>query len=158
MKTNIVLEFDVPDPAAIVDVMKKLDPPSLPHFAGSARVVVEPHASRMIEWLDADDATPADSRFVELPTGQLFTVAANVTVAGSFELWVGPPEVVGVSIVDDEARPAILMTFHGSEVDGKSDDDMTVVIPLEAGTALAAFLEGEIQKWAHWREEHQGGK
>ncbi len=59
MRAIVVLSFELPDPDAIVEVMKALDPPALPHFAGEARVAIDPVASQVCKWLD-DDEPPAD--------------------------------------------------------------------------------------------------
>lgn len=52
MKVVLVLTFDVPTPEAIVPVLLKVDPPSVPHFAGTARIVLDPEASAVESWLD----------------------------------------------------------------------------------------------------------
>lgn len=52
MKALVVLTFDLPDPEAIVEVLEKVDPPQLPHFSGTARIVVDPEASAVEQWLD----------------------------------------------------------------------------------------------------------
>lgn len=44
--------LEVPDPEAVAEVMKSIDPPSVPHFAGSAHVIVEPHLTTLLGWLD----------------------------------------------------------------------------------------------------------
>lgn len=55
MKALIVLTVELPDPEAVVAVMKAVDPTSIPHFTGIARVVVDPHATAVEEWLDGED-------------------------------------------------------------------------------------------------------
>lgn len=52
MKALIVLSLEVPDPESIVDALTAVNPPTVPHFAGMAYVVPEPHASEMIAWLE----------------------------------------------------------------------------------------------------------
>lgn len=52
MKVVVVLSFDLPTVESIVPVLLKLDPPSLSHFAGTARIVTEPEASAVTSWLD----------------------------------------------------------------------------------------------------------
>lgn len=52
MKAIIVLTFDLPDPEAVPAVLTAINPPSLPYFAGTARIAVEPVASRVEQWLD----------------------------------------------------------------------------------------------------------
>lgn len=52
MKMLLVLTMDLPEPEKIVDVLDILDPPNLPYFAGKVRIVVDPSASEMEEWLD----------------------------------------------------------------------------------------------------------
>lgn len=53
MKMLIVLEFEIPNPEAVTGILHTIDPPNLPHFAGKARIVVEPHATELTDWLDA---------------------------------------------------------------------------------------------------------
>jgi hypothetical protein len=55
MKVLIVLEFDAPDPQSVPAILTAIDPPLLPGFSGAAHVVVEPHASALQAWLEADD-------------------------------------------------------------------------------------------------------
>lgn len=55
MRTLIVVTCDLPEPEDAAEVVRHLDPPSIPHFAGEVRVVVEPHATAVIEWLEGDD-------------------------------------------------------------------------------------------------------
>lgn len=55
MKMLLVLSFDVPTPEDIVPILKKINPPNLPHFANEVRAVIEPAASTVIEWLDEDE-------------------------------------------------------------------------------------------------------
>lgn len=54
MKTLVVLTFDIPGPEAVPDVLTAINPPQLPHFAGQARIVVEPHATALTTWLDGE--------------------------------------------------------------------------------------------------------
>lgn len=53
MKALLVLTLELPDPEAIVATLEAVNPPSVPHFAGDVRIVVEPHASTVTTWLDA---------------------------------------------------------------------------------------------------------
>lgn len=59
MNTIIVISVDLPDdsPEAAVDVIKSIDPPSIPHFAGEVRIAVGPYAQSVTDWLDADDSS-----------------------------------------------------------------------------------------------------
>jgi hypothetical protein len=56
VRAIVVLTFDLPSPDDVVQVLKAIDPPHLPHFAGDARVAVDPEASAVLEWLDAEEA------------------------------------------------------------------------------------------------------
>ena len=48
----LLLTLDVPEPEKIVDVLDKIDPEHLPYFAGKVRIVIDPSASEMEDWLD----------------------------------------------------------------------------------------------------------
>ena len=50
-KFIIVLTFDT-NPDEIAEVITKINPPSLPGFAGTARIAVDPVATKVEEWLD----------------------------------------------------------------------------------------------------------
>ena len=67
MNALVVLSLELPSPDAVVDVLQAIDPPNLPrarrlrpgrappnlpHFSGEARIVVDPHATAVTEWLD----------------------------------------------------------------------------------------------------------
>lgn len=52
MKALVVLTVDLPDAEAVVEVLHHIEPPTVPHFAGDVRIVVEPHASAVTTWLD----------------------------------------------------------------------------------------------------------
>jgi hypothetical protein len=56
VKALVVLSFELPDDGAafLTDIFDKIDPPSLPFFAGVARVTVDPLASQVEEWLDEE--------------------------------------------------------------------------------------------------------
>lgn len=54
MKILVVLEFDVPSAEQVAGILLAMNPPSLPHFAGTANIVVEPHASELREWLEEE--------------------------------------------------------------------------------------------------------
>jgi hypothetical protein len=58
MKALIVLTFEIPTPEHIATVLDAINPPTLPHFAGQARVVVDPFATTVTKWLDADEPQP----------------------------------------------------------------------------------------------------
>lgn len=51
-KVLVVLTLDVPDPQDVARALLAIDPPRVPGFAGIARVVIEPEASIMEDWLD----------------------------------------------------------------------------------------------------------
>ncbi len=55
MKAIVVLTFDLQSPEDIAEVVKAINPPSLPYFAGEARVTSDPWASVVTDWLDAED-------------------------------------------------------------------------------------------------------
>ncbi len=56
MKMLVVLTFDVPDPSVAPLILTTIDPPRIPHFAGEARITVDPYATTVERWLDeADD-------------------------------------------------------------------------------------------------------
>lgn len=55
MKVIVVLSFDLQNPEDIVQVVKAINPPSLPYFAGEARITNDPWASTVTDWLDAED-------------------------------------------------------------------------------------------------------
>lgn len=60
MRALLLLSFDFPetdgaDAAAVMaDVVKRIDPPSLPFFAREARITLDPHASVIERWLDEE--------------------------------------------------------------------------------------------------------
>lgn len=58
-KVLIVLHLEVPDPIdadhTLHASLRAIDPPKIPHFAGTMNVVVEPHSNALAEWLEADD-------------------------------------------------------------------------------------------------------
>lgn len=60
MRALIVLAYEVPQPDDVADVLRTLNPPATPYFLGRANIVVEPHAARLLEWLNAssDPAIP----------------------------------------------------------------------------------------------------
>ena len=53
MRCLVVLEFDIPGPEQAADVLIAIDPPHLPFFTGNARVVPDPYATELTDWLDA---------------------------------------------------------------------------------------------------------
>ncbi len=55
MKLLIVLPFEVPNPEASAEVLRAIDPPALPYFAGTAHVTVSPWADVVERYLDAGD-------------------------------------------------------------------------------------------------------
>lgn len=52
MKTLLVLTLELPEPEDIAAVLAHIDPPTIPHFTGTARIVVEPVASQLEDYLD----------------------------------------------------------------------------------------------------------
>lgn len=51
-KAFVCILLDIPDPDAVVDVVKAIDPPNIPHFAGNvAFVVEEPYVTELHKWL-----------------------------------------------------------------------------------------------------------
>jgi len=52
MKVLIVTEHEVQDPEDVPRILTAMNPPALPHFTGTARVVVDPEASVVTTWLD----------------------------------------------------------------------------------------------------------
>jgi hypothetical protein len=56
MKAIIVLSMDFPEPGLIVVALEKIDPPSVPYFAGQVRIAIDHEAQRVIDWLDAPES------------------------------------------------------------------------------------------------------
>ena len=52
MKVLITLTLDIEEPGRVVDALNAIDPPRVPGFKGIARVVMDPEASVIEEWLD----------------------------------------------------------------------------------------------------------
>lgn len=74
MKALIVLSFDVPTPEAVAVALRSIDPRHLEHFAGEARIVLEPHASSVTRDLDAiehDQVAPGDEKMRDRAAGIL---------------------------------------------------------------------------------------
>lgn len=59
-KAIIVLSFET-TPEQIGTILEKINPPSLPGFAGAARVAIGPEAKYVETWLDEDVAGSPDS-------------------------------------------------------------------------------------------------
>lgn len=55
MKALVVVSLNLPTPESVVEVLDALDAPRIPHFAGQVRVVVEPHATQVTDWLDGNE-------------------------------------------------------------------------------------------------------
>lgn len=53
MRALVVLSFDLDSPEDVAGILQAINPPLLPLFAGVARIVVEPEASRIERWLDS---------------------------------------------------------------------------------------------------------
>lgn len=54
-KFVVLLSFHLKHPEDIALVMEKIDPVHLPYFAGTARIAIDPVATKVEEWLDADE-------------------------------------------------------------------------------------------------------
>jgi UDP-glucose 4-epimerase len=52
MKALVVISVDIPNPDAILDVIRHLDPPNIVHFDGTVRVVVGESVAETVEFLD----------------------------------------------------------------------------------------------------------
>lgn len=52
MKCLMVLTFDLDTPEDAPRILKELNPPDVQGFTGIARVVLDPHATAIEEWLD----------------------------------------------------------------------------------------------------------
>ena len=52
MRAYLVLELDVPDHDDVRATIAAVNPPTLPHFAGTLHVVVDPDALELEAWLD----------------------------------------------------------------------------------------------------------
>jgi hypothetical protein len=50
----VVLSFQIDHTEQITDVLEFMDPPEIPHFAGSAHILVGDNAQDLIRWLDED--------------------------------------------------------------------------------------------------------
>lgn len=57
----VVLPFDVPTPKNVTEIVAALDPPNLPYFAGDIRIVIDPIATVVTEYLDGGDDATADA-------------------------------------------------------------------------------------------------
>lgn len=57
MKAIIVLSFEIDEdkPEQVLAILKALDPPQLPHFAGDARIAIAEVASSVLTYLDGAD-------------------------------------------------------------------------------------------------------
>lgn len=52
MRAIIVLELDIPAPEDLPIVLQHLDPPTVPYFAGTLRVAIDPVATTVLTYLD----------------------------------------------------------------------------------------------------------
>ena len=52
MKYIIVLSLELTSPDDISEVLKKIDPPNNPGFAGKVRIAIDPVAAQVEAWLD----------------------------------------------------------------------------------------------------------
>lgn len=52
MKVLVILEFEIPNPECVAEVLSAINPPALPHFQGDARITIEPVSSAIINFLD----------------------------------------------------------------------------------------------------------
>lgn len=76
MKTLIVLTLDLGAPEDAATALAAIDPPSIPGFAGDARIAVEPVVGHVLDYLDGEDATPDPLAGIApriLPLGQTVT-------------------------------------------------------------------------------------
>lgn len=55
MRLVVALSFEVDDPEAVAGILDAINPPSLPGFAGEARVAIADGAVGVERWLDALD-------------------------------------------------------------------------------------------------------
>lgn len=51
MKAILVISVDC-TPEQIPDILKHIDPPTLPHFGGEVRIAIEDAAQHVLDWLD----------------------------------------------------------------------------------------------------------
>ena len=61
MRAIVVLEFDLPSPDDLAEVVKAIDPPRLPHFSGTAHVAIQESAAAVVDYLTGDKDTLADA-------------------------------------------------------------------------------------------------
>lgn len=54
MRAIVVLSFELDAPEDAALILGAIDPPSLPGFAGEVRIAVEPVASAVVAFLDAE--------------------------------------------------------------------------------------------------------
>lgn len=52
MKILIALSFDVPDPESVAKILHVIDPPKIPYFDNTVRVVVGTDVDDTIKFLD----------------------------------------------------------------------------------------------------------
>lgn len=57
VRTLFVLDVDLPNPEAVADVVAAIDPPSVPHFAGTLRIAVAPASTAVTNYLDDELVT-----------------------------------------------------------------------------------------------------
>lgn len=62
MKCLIVISVDLPHPDEIITVMKHIDAPKIPYFAGAVRVVVGDDVDEVIEFLDESDTPKMEKK------------------------------------------------------------------------------------------------
>lgn len=55
MKALIILSMEFEEPETIAEALKAIDPPQVPGFNGTARVVLDPEAGVIEQWLDAGE-------------------------------------------------------------------------------------------------------
>jgi hypothetical protein len=53
-KFLITLTFDLDNVDDLATVLKIIDPPHIPWFTGTARIAIDPVATRVEEWLDEE--------------------------------------------------------------------------------------------------------
>lgn len=52
MKTIVVIVLNLPTPEDIITVLEHINPPQIPFFGNEVRIVIDPHATELLEWLE----------------------------------------------------------------------------------------------------------
>ena len=61
MRAIVVLEFDLPSPDDLAEVVKAIDPPRLPHIGGEVHVAIRESAAAVVDYLRGDRGTLVDA-------------------------------------------------------------------------------------------------